>query len=103
MLASRHLQQVTGRPTPWTCRRGKQTQHPFFLVAWVLFVPSLLILSLIELGCGRRKDAPIAAGSATSSSPSAWFEDVSDRDQVKFIHDAGPIGEYFFPQIQGSG
>jgi hypothetical protein len=32
-----------------------------------------------------------------------WFEDVTDRVGLKFVHDAGPTGTYFMPQIVGSG
>jgi hypothetical protein len=32
-----------------------------------------------------------------------WFEDVTDKVGLNFVHDAGPSGSYFFPQIMGSG
>jgi len=32
-----------------------------------------------------------------------WFEDVTDKVGLNFVHDAGPTGSYFFPQILGSG
>jgi hypothetical protein len=32
-----------------------------------------------------------------------WFEDATDALGLKFTHDAGPTGAYFFPQIMGSG
>ena len=32
-----------------------------------------------------------------------WFEDVTDSAGLDFVHDAGPVGDYFFPQIMGSG
>jgi hypothetical protein len=32
-----------------------------------------------------------------------WFTDVSESSGLSFVHDAGPIGNYFFPQIMGSG
>lgn len=32
-----------------------------------------------------------------------WFEDATDVLGLKFTHDAGPAGTYFFPQIMGSG
>jgi hypothetical protein len=40
--------------------------------------------------------------SPTAKSP-AWFEDVTESVGLKFIHDAGPTGAYFLPQIMGSG
>jgi hypothetical protein len=33
----------------------------------------------------------------------AWFEDVTERVGVDFVHDAGPVGDYFMPQQVGSG
>ncbi|MCS6977394.1 MAG: CRTAC1 family protein [Gemmatales bacterium] len=32
-----------------------------------------------------------------------WFEDVTVRVGLEFVHDPGPVGTYFFPQIMGSG
>lgn len=32
-----------------------------------------------------------------------WFEEVASDAGLSFVHDAGPIGDYFFPQIMGSG
>jgi hypothetical protein len=32
-----------------------------------------------------------------------WFVDVTDEVGLRFIHDAGPVGSYFLPQIMGSG
>src|SRR2546427_495791 len=34
-----------------------------------------------------------------------WFEDVTEKVGLKFVHDAGPIpkDKYFMPQILGSG
>jgi len=35
--------------------------------------------------------------------PPAWFQDITEKSGIRFVHDAGPIGEYFMPQIMGSG
>src|SRR3974390_1354130 len=32
-----------------------------------------------------------------------WFEDVTEKSGIHFIHDAGPVGTYFMPQQVGSG
>lgn len=32
-----------------------------------------------------------------------WFTDATDALGLKFTHDAGPTGTYFFPQIMGAG
>jgi hypothetical protein len=33
----------------------------------------------------------------------AWFQDVTAALGLDFVHDAGPTGSYFMPQIMGSG
>src|SRR6476661_7416952 len=33
----------------------------------------------------------------------AWFEDVTDKVGLNFVHDAGPTGGYSLPQVMGSG
>jgi enediyne biosynthesis protein E4 len=33
----------------------------------------------------------------------AWFEDVTEESGLDFVHDAGPAGNYFLPQVIGSG
>ncbi len=33
----------------------------------------------------------------------AWFADVTDEVGLNFVHDPGPLGSYFMPQIFGSG
>ena len=45
---------------------------------------------------------------AGSSSPRApedppWFQDITERSQLHFTHDAGPFGKFFMPQSLGSG
>lgn len=32
-----------------------------------------------------------------------WFEDATSRLGVEFVHDAGPTGKYFMPQVTGGG
>jgi hypothetical protein len=32
-----------------------------------------------------------------------WFVDVTEESGLDFVHDAGPLGSYFMPQIMGSG
>jgi hypothetical protein len=33
----------------------------------------------------------------------AWFEDITDRAGIDFVHDPGPLGQYFMPEMIGSG
>src|SRR5262249_58847299 len=45
---------------------------------------------------GRPADDEGAAGPA-------WFEDVTDKLGLDFVHDPGPTGTYFMPPSMGSG
>src|SRR5262245_15263620 len=45
-------------------------------------------------------------GHIPEASPAAdppWFEDVTSRVGLDFVHDAGATGSYFMPQLMGSG
>jgi hypothetical protein len=55
-----------------------------------------LILALFAQGCQRSAPAVVDA-------PPPWFVDVTEESGLHFVHDAGPIGTYFLPQIIGSG
>jgi hypothetical protein len=63
---------------------------------------TLLALGLTTTGCGGD---PKPAGDAPADEPAgpAWFEDVTDRVGLDFVHDPGPTGTYFMPQSIGSG
>jgi hypothetical protein len=53
-----------------------------------------------SLGCQReesREDKP------ESVSFPPWVEDVTERAGLNFVHEAGPVGDYFMPQQVGSG
>jgi hypothetical protein len=62
----------------------------------------LLLLALAGLDVGCRRPAGETAGEEEFGGP-AWFEDVTDQLGIEFLHDAGPTGRYFMPQIMGSG
>lgn len=67
---------------------------------------SMLLLAVIFFaGCGRGdRTQPGPDGESTEQIQPAWFADVTDQWKLGFIHDPGPIdGEYFLPQINGSG
>src|SRR5262249_26417469 len=51
------------------------------------------------LGCSRPAPEPPADDDAGP----AWFADVTDVVGLDFVHDAGPAGHFFMPQIMGSG
>src|SRR5262249_10414879 len=59
---------------------------------------SLLAASLV-LGCqSAPPDQP-----EVLPVPPPWFEDVTKKSGIYFVHDAGPAGRHFMPQIMGSG
>jgi enediyne biosynthesis protein E4 len=62
------------------------------------FLLSFVIVALL-LGC-QRPDTSLQLDAAADLS---WFEEVSEQRGVQFVHDAGPIGSYFLPQVIGSG
>lgn len=60
----------------------------------------MVALAGLPLGC-QRVDAPAAAPVPVPLFP--WFEDVTEQVGLDFVHDAGPLGDYFMPQQVGSG
>src|SRR5438874_9338 len=64
-----------------------------------VLVGCVLLLSYLGSGCDRsgstvppqEPDLPI------------WFADMTEMSGLNFVHDAGPVGSYFLPQIMGSG
>jgi hypothetical protein len=46
--------------------------------------------------------APREDHSATAAAP-PWFTDITREAGLDFVHDPGPTGTYFMPQIMGSG
>src|SRR5260370_26235086 len=67
---------------------------------WLSLFLGLLVLiaALLWWGYGP------ALRPAPSEEPDlSWFEDVTDSAGLDFVHNPGPVGDYFFPQIMGSG
>jgi hypothetical protein len=62
----------------------------------------VLFCSLLALTAGCRRTVPTPPAEETPTGP-AWFEDVTEQMGLDFVHDPGPTGTYFFPQIMGSG
>ena len=73
-----------------------------------LIIATLLLLLGAAVWAGRTL---FFCSDTTSPSPSAaatpagspWFEDVTDRVGIDFVHDAGPTSDYFMPASIGSG
>jgi hypothetical protein len=60
---------------------------------------SLTLLALAGPGC--QGDSSPAGEPQTAEAP--WFEDVTAKVGLDFVHECGPTGTYFMPQQVGSG
>src|SRR5436189_5984080 len=67
---------------------------------WLSRIFAFAFLSL-AVGCSPR--SPTATVAEEEPAGVAWFEDVTDRVGLNFVHDCGPTGKYFMPQSVGSG
>jgi hypothetical protein len=65
---------------------------------------ALLVVGCLILGC-KPTAAPTPVPKVEPLEPDGpvWFEDVTDRVGLDFVHDPGPTGSYFMPQSVGSG
>jgi hypothetical protein len=63
-----------------------------------------IVLVVVAAGLGfflsRPKPKPLADDTPVGP---AWFADVTAEVGIDFVHDAGPVGHFFMPQIMGSG
>src|SRR5260370_11144157 len=66
----------------------------FRRVAWVLS---------FALGLAGCSPGPATRPAAEDADGPVWFEDVTDAVGLDFVHDPGPTGSYFMPQLMGSG
>ncbi len=67
--------------------------------------PKFLALAVLLI-CGCKPDVPatptVAVDAPATGGP-VWFEDVTDKVGLKFVHDGGPTGEFFMPQSMVAG
>ncbi len=75
---------------------------------WIVAVWSGLLVLCLGLSGGCRGSDPAAAEPAPvddsiSVNDPIWFRDDTAAVGLDFVHEAGPIGNYFMPQIMGSG
>ena len=72
------------------------------------------MLTFVGAGCGESEDSPVPANSnqqTTTPSPGDrpgigdddWFVDITEVSGLEFVHSTGATGEYYFPEIAGSG
>src|SRR6516164_1597948 len=75
---------------------SRNGRRPFlaYVVIW-----SSCHLVILSLGCHARAPAPAPVESAESP----WFQDITREAGLNFVHDAGPLGQHFLPEIIGSG
>src|SRR5438270_3296790 len=78
------------------------------MMRWTLAVWSGLLLLCLGLAMGCRGSEPLTAASTPGedtvpSDAPAWFRDDTAAVGLDFVHEAGPVGRYFMPQIMGSG
>jgi hypothetical protein len=59
----------------------------------------LAFTGALAWGCGGQDVEPADPGPPGDP----WFADVTDEVGLDFVHDAGPVGDYFMPQALGSG
>jgi hypothetical protein len=64
-----------------------------------LVILSSCHLVILSFGCRARTSAP--APVAPAEAP--WFQDITAKAGLSFIHDAGRAGQQFLPEIIGSG
>src|SRR5713101_6605664 len=72
----------------------------FIWTSRLLLVATLAAILAVPAGC--RQSAVTTVATSTPQEP-AWFEDVTEKVGLKFVHDAGPGGEHQLPEIMGSG
>jgi hypothetical protein len=58
---------------------------------------------LLVAGLGAWRLLPRPAAPEDQPDGPRWFDEVGDDGGLSFVHDAGPVGDFFLPQIMGSG
>jgi hypothetical protein len=66
------------------------------------FVCLVVLIAAGLFGC-RGDSSSSGDAEAEDAVAPAWFEDATEEFGLDFVHDAGPTGPYFMPQIMGSG
>jgi hypothetical protein len=69
-----------------------------YQIASVAAVALTAVLTVV--GCRHPSDQTPPESEATGP---AWFEEIAATTGLEFVHDAGPTGNYFLPQVMGSG
>ncbi len=93
--------------------RSVHSVHHFVLVCQGVFDEALCIRGRRLVGAWRSGDLPglscrplaiaFFRNCARRRPEAAWFADVTEEVGLHFVHDPGPVGAYFMPQLVGSG
>src|SRR5687767_9536275 len=68
----------------------------------IRLTPSRAVMLVFLVGCGTAKHAsPPKPDTAVESAP--FFEEVTDSSGLSFLHWCGDSGQYFLPEVMGSG
>lgn len=68
-----------------------------------VFGAALILLIVGTTGCQKNVEPQTTRPSPTAKSMDPWLEDVTDEVGLDFVHEVGPVGTYFMPEIHGSG
>ena len=80
-----------GAPTNPLNDFSGQTQS-FCVKSFLVCGSAFLLLLLFSVGCNK-----------SSSTPGAYFTDITEESGLDFQHDAAVDGSYFFPEVMGAG
>jgi hypothetical protein len=69
----------------------------------VLFPLFAVLMVTVLFGCSASSRPDAESDLSDETTGPAWFEDVTERVGLPFVHDPGPTGTYFMPQSMGSG
>jgi enediyne biosynthesis protein E4 len=84
--------------------RGGSLTYPVASMAVLEVRHCILPLALALAGLAPAcKRAPSMPASPSGPAVPAWFEDITARSGLDFVHDSGATGDYFMPESIGSG
>jgi hypothetical protein len=71
-------------------------------ISFIVGMGLVILASGLVLVSGCR-NAGVQTASDTGTDDPVWFHDATSEVGLDFVHDPGPVGRYFMPQIMGSG
>lgn len=64
---------------------------------------AVLLLNLALVGCGSGTPAAPEASAESAPDGPEWFEDITERLGIRFVHDAGPVEKHWMFQSTSGG